>query len=376
MDRPPHNAQILTATDYSPFGVPLPGRNWTARQPGLEHGEDCVPCMEFKVHIAEHYQNYGNINEPGFSDMLHDLYPQFSYDGEEIMTLCDLIPIIGEYGISWETPENPDAYLCPDGIEEIPQIAGYRYGFQGQERMDEVKGAGNSWDYKYRMHDARLGRFFAVDPLFKEYSYNSTYAFSENNVIAYVELEGLEKSKKHMVRRNKPIYTPKFTGGGLVSLFGGVRGKYLKHSSLDISANRKPRPNTQFDDPSPNTRNNKNPGRTREEDLSNTLRRKEQDIINNETDREEYNPMYNEGTLNLSYKPSDEDSDVEVSYEIGVIDKDGNEIILSSGTFNGSGSVSVDFKIEHGEKVFTRTNGAKEAQFDKSATKKPKTKEP
>ncbi len=41
----------------------------------------------------------------------------------------------------------------------------YRYGFQGQERDDEIKGNGNSVNYKYRMHDPRLGRFFAVDPL-------------------------------------------------------------------------------------------------------------------------------------------------------------------------------------------------------------------
>ncbi len=69
----------------------------------------------------------------------------------------------------------------------------YRFGFQGQEADDEIKGTGNSWNYKYRMHDARIGRFFATDPLEPIYSYNSPYAFSENQVIAYVELEGLEK---------------------------------------------------------------------------------------------------------------------------------------------------------------------------------------
>lgn len=68
----------------------------------------------------------------------------------------------------------------------------YRYAFQGQERDDEVKGAGNSYNYKYRMHDSRLGRFFAVDPLFKEYPHNSPYAFSQNEVTNAVELEGLE----------------------------------------------------------------------------------------------------------------------------------------------------------------------------------------
>jgi len=68
----------------------------------------------------------------------------------------------------------------------------YRYGFQGQEKDDEIKGSGNSVNYKYRMHDSRLGRFFAVDPLAAKYPYNSTYAFSENRLIDGVELEGRE----------------------------------------------------------------------------------------------------------------------------------------------------------------------------------------
>ncbi|MDQ3072655.1 MAG: hypothetical protein M3Q97_05275 [Bacteroidota bacterium] len=70
----------------------------------------------------------------------------------------------------------------------------YRYGFNGMERDDEVKGSGNSLNYKYRMHDPRLGRFFTVDPLFKDYPWNSPYAFSENRVIDRIELEGLESS--------------------------------------------------------------------------------------------------------------------------------------------------------------------------------------
>ncbi|WP_417266701.1 RHS repeat-associated core domain-containing protein [Brumimicrobium sp.] len=72
-------------------------------------------------------------------------------------------------------------------------MGGYRYGFQGQEKDDEVKGEGNSINYKYRMHDPRIGRFFAVDPLAPKYPHNSPYAFSENNVIHAIELEGLEK---------------------------------------------------------------------------------------------------------------------------------------------------------------------------------------
>jgi len=68
----------------------------------------------------------------------------------------------------------------------------YTYGFQGQEKDDEIKGEGNSVNYKYRMYDPRIGRFFAVDPLTASYPHNSPYAFSENRLIDGVELEGLE----------------------------------------------------------------------------------------------------------------------------------------------------------------------------------------
>jgi RHS repeat-associated protein len=68
----------------------------------------------------------------------------------------------------------------------------YRYGFQGQEKDDEIKGEGNSLNYTFRMHDPRVGRFFAVDPLEQDYPWNSPYAFSENRVMDMVELEGLE----------------------------------------------------------------------------------------------------------------------------------------------------------------------------------------
>ncbi len=68
----------------------------------------------------------------------------------------------------------------------------YRYGFQNQEMDDEIKGEGNSVNFKYRLYDPRIGRFFAVDPLDWKYVYWSPYAFSGNQVISSKEIEGLE----------------------------------------------------------------------------------------------------------------------------------------------------------------------------------------
>lgn len=72
------------------------------------------------------------------------------------------------------------------------QASEYRFGFNGVERDDEIGGSGNYYSFEYRIHDTRLGRFLSVDPLFKDYPWNSTYAFAENRPIDGIDLEGLE----------------------------------------------------------------------------------------------------------------------------------------------------------------------------------------
>jgi len=65
-----------------------------------------------------------------------------------------------------------------------------KWRFQGKEHIDDL---GLNWDsFKWRNHQPDLCRFFNVDPLAESYYYNSPYAFSENKVVAHVEIEGLE----------------------------------------------------------------------------------------------------------------------------------------------------------------------------------------
>ena len=68
----------------------------------------------------------------------------------------------------------------------------YRYGFNGQEKDDEIKGSGSSYDFLFRIYDPRLGRFLSTDPLEMEYPWNSPYAFAENRPIDGIDLEGKE----------------------------------------------------------------------------------------------------------------------------------------------------------------------------------------
>lgn len=114
----------------------------------------------------------------------------------------------------------------------------YRYGFQGQEIDNEVKGDGNSVNFKYRMHDPRIGRFFAIDPLVKDYPWNSPYAFSENKLIQFIELEGAEVSEPGYIDEN----------GGYVTAISSIGenvinpNKLSEFSDFDNSENSIPEP--------------------------------------------------------------------------------------------------------------------------------------
>ena len=78
----------------------------------------------------------------------------------------------------------------------------YKYGFNGKENDNEIKGEGNQLDYGMRIYDPRLGRFLSVDPLQEKYPWNSPYAYAENDVISCVDLDGLEKVKHYELLSN------------------------------------------------------------------------------------------------------------------------------------------------------------------------------
>ena len=68
----------------------------------------------------------------------------------------------------------------------------YRYGFNGKENDNEVKGEGNQQDYGMRIYEARLGRFLSVDPITKNYPELTPYQFASNTPISAIDLDGGE----------------------------------------------------------------------------------------------------------------------------------------------------------------------------------------
>ena len=68
----------------------------------------------------------------------------------------------------------------------------YRYGFQNQEKDDEVKGNGNSYTTEFRQYDPRLARWSSIDPLMTKYPFYSPYSTLNNNPLRFTDRLGLE----------------------------------------------------------------------------------------------------------------------------------------------------------------------------------------
>jgi len=72
-------------------------------------------------------------------------------------------------------------------------IEDYRYGFNGMEKDDEVKGEGLQIDYGFRIYDPRIGKFLSIDPLTKSFPHYSPYQFAGNTPIQAIDLDGAEE---------------------------------------------------------------------------------------------------------------------------------------------------------------------------------------
>jgi RHS repeat-associated protein len=68
--------------------------------------------------------------------------------------------------------------------------AGYRYGFQKQEKDNEIAGEGNSYTAKFWQYDSRLGRRWNIDPVVKHHE--SSYATFSNNPIFLIDPTGAD----------------------------------------------------------------------------------------------------------------------------------------------------------------------------------------
>lgn len=86
---------------------------------------------------------------------------------------------------------------------------GYRFGFQGQEKDDEIAGEGNSYTAEYWQYDTRVGRRWNLDP--KPNPSISMYTCFANNPILFTDPLGDTIRINHKGKDGKiqsVVYTP------------------------------------------------------------------------------------------------------------------------------------------------------------------------
>jgi RHS repeat-associated protein len=66
--------------------------------------------------------------------------------------------------------------------------SGTRYGFQGQQKDDEVSGEGNSYTAEFWQYSPRIGKRWNIDPVVKPHE--SPYACFANNPILFIDPKG------------------------------------------------------------------------------------------------------------------------------------------------------------------------------------------
>ncbi len=98
-----------------------------------------------------------------------DLGEGLAYYKPDVVSYSDYSP----FGVTWR-----------DGGETG------KYGFNGMEKDDEIKGKGNSYDFGARMYDSRVGRWLSRDPSYHNYPAVSPYVFSINSPLMFKDPDG------------------------------------------------------------------------------------------------------------------------------------------------------------------------------------------
>jgi RHS repeat-associated protein len=86
----------------------------------------------------------------------------------------------------------PFGMMMPGRNYNASGVSDYRFGFNGKENDNEVKGEGSQQDYGMRIYDPRIGKFLSVDPIASKYPELTPYQFASNSPIASIDLDGLE----------------------------------------------------------------------------------------------------------------------------------------------------------------------------------------
>ncbi|SHN29532.1 Metallopeptidase toxin 2 [Chitinophaga sp. CF418] len=129
-------------------------------------------------------------------------------------------------------------------------VGGYRYGFNGQEKSEEINGEGNGYTAMFWEYDPRIGRRWNIDPVIKPWQ--GDYVTFSNDPINKVDPLGVDdyfNSKGQLINSTKTktshIYVQTSEGNVLLTQLSlksvenrqavaNIVGHYAKEVGIDF----------------------------------------------------------------------------------------------------------------------------------------------
>lgn len=176
--------------DSLAIGTPTPGYKWASSLPTQIYkifsttssgtGEFVRTVGDKRYELKDHL---GNVRV-----VINDIKQLNDVDNDHLLSAGDiLLPTVLQYYDYY-----PFGMIMPGSSQSAG--GGYRYGFNGMEKDDEVKGSGISLDFGARIYDSRLGQFLSLDPLSGQFPNESNYSSAGNSPIGMIDDEGKKKT--------------------------------------------------------------------------------------------------------------------------------------------------------------------------------------
>jgi RHS repeat-associated protein len=200
--------EILTTSDYYPFGMLMPERHGYKVDGGWASGNDNI--------------NGNNLPQQLTIDHRETDHPA-EYKASQFIEFVT--------GFNSGTDNNFLAYIADGGNTAPGNTAGsggeynvYRYGFNGKENDREINN--DEYDFGARIYDGRLGRWLSMDPLQKKYADLSPYSYCFNNPILFIDPNGKEVVVKDHMGNTVAVYK----SDGSVVISKGMENSVELHS--------------------------------------------------------------------------------------------------------------------------------------------------
>jgi RHS repeat-associated protein len=237
---------VMAVYNSSPGGMMQGSFTWSEQHLyGSNRLGIATPALNIMSEQSLASDAYTSIDDPITNGTLGKRFYELSnHLGNVLVTITDT-----KTGVDAEPNGTTDYYVAnvlsandyyPFGMLQPGRkfnAGGYRYGFNGKENDNEIKGEGNQQDYGMRIYDPRLGKFLSIDPLSSYFPWYTPYQFAGNTPIQAIDLDGGEP--EFMVDKNGRLTNPMITLLNAAFNYSITKMKHTKwhHTKTDFFAN-------------------------------------------------------------------------------------------------------------------------------------------